>query len=263
MLALVVAAVMATQDDSAYQQILAEDDAVMQIPVSQSWLQQANLRARLRRVEADYKHFIATHPTHAPAVAAYASFLYDQRRQDEAVKLWERAIEIDPTFARAYNDLATHYGHYGHAADALRYHQKAYELDPSDPIFHFNWATTCILFRPDARQVYGWTDDEIFRHSLDEFRRARDLAPSDYQYATGYAESFILWPKADWNEALDAWQYCLKVAPSELERQRVCSNIARVYVKLGRMDDAQAWLNKVTLSELQSLRIAIGRRLAQ
>jgi len=261
--ALVLAAVLATQDDTAYSQILAEDDAVMQSPASQSWMQQANLRARLRRVEADYKHFIATHPTHAPAVAAYASFLYDQRRTDEAVKLWERAIEIDQTFARAYNDLATHYGHYGHAADALRYHQKAYELDPSDPVFHFNWATTCILFRPDARQVYGWSEEQIFRHSLDEFRKARDLAPNEYQYATAYAESFVLWPKADWREALAAWQYCLKVAPTELERQRVCSNIARVYIKLGRVDEARVWLNKITVGELQSLRQVLIRRLDQ
>jgi len=263
MLALVLAAVLTASDEEAYRQILAADDAMMQQSAPRSWSQQANYRARLRRVEADYKHFVATHPDYAPGLAAYASFLYDQNRHEEAVALWERALTIDPTFARAYNDLATHYGHYGRAADALRYHQKAFELDPTDPVFHYNWATTCILFRPDARQVYGWTEDEIFRHSLDEFRKARDVAPTEYQYATAYAESFVLWPKADWNEALDAWQYCLKVAPTELDRQRVCSNIARVYLKLGRVDEARKWLDKITAEELQSLRQALARRLAQ
>ncbi len=263
MLALVLAVALTTVDEEAYRQILAADDAMMQLPVPTSWSQQANYRARLRRVEADYKHFVATHPGHAPATAAYASFLYDQGRHDGAVALWERALKIDPKFARAYNDLATHYGHCGRAADALRYHQKAFELDPTDPVFHFNWATTCILFRNDAKTVYGWNEEEIFRHSLDEFRKARDLAPQEYDYATSYAESFILWSKADWTEALTAWEYCREHAPTELERQRAYCQLARVCLKLDRPEEARAWLGKVTVGELQSQRELLARRLAR
>ncbi len=263
MLALVLAAALTAVDEEAYRQILAADDALMQQPAPTSWSQQANYRARLRRVEAEYKHFVATHPDCAPGLAAYASFLYDQNRHEEAVALWERALRIDPKFARVYNDLATHYGHFGRAADALRFHQKAFELDPTDPVYHFNWATTCILFRNESREAYGWSEDEIFRHSLDEFRKARDVAPNEYQYATGYAESFILWLKADWNEALAAWEYCRQHAPTELERQRVYCQLARVCLKLGRQDEARAWLEKVNVGELQSQRELLVRRLVR
>jgi tetratricopeptide (TPR) repeat protein len=263
MLALFLATALTTTNDITYEQLLAQDDKAMSAPAPGGMAQEASYRARLRRIESDYKGFIARHPDHAPAVAAYGGFLYDQGRHDEAVALWERALKIDPKFARVYNDLAAHYGHYGRAGDALRYHQKAYELDPTDPVFHFNWATTCILFRKDAREVYGWTEDEIFRHSLDEFRKARDMATNTYEYATAYAESFVLWKKADLQEALDAWQFCVEHAPTELDRQRAYINLARLNIRLNRYEEARASLDKVTSQELQSLRETVGRRLVR
>src|SRR3989442_11663380 len=106
--ALILAALWASWDEKTSGRIWTADDVLMQLP-ARSWLQEANHRARLRRVDADYRHFIAAHPTHAPAIAAYAGFLYDQGRQDEAVQLWQRALRVDPEFARVYNDLATHF----------------------------------------------------------------------------------------------------------------------------------------------------------
>jgi tetratricopeptide (TPR) repeat protein len=261
MLAILLAAALAVTKNPVYERILTSDDAVMALPPPRNAIESANFRARLRRVEADYKHYIATHPGDAQAAADYAGFLYDQGRHEEAVTFWERALKLDPKFARAYNDLATHYGHCGRPADALRYHQKAFELDPSDPVFHFNWATTCILFRKDAKDVYGWSEDEIFRRSLNEFRNARDLATNNYEYATAYAESFTLWKKTDWHEAAAAWQFCVKTAPSEFERERAYGNLARAYIKLTRYDDARAALDKISSAELQSLRDLVARQL--
>ena len=34
--------------------------------------------------------------------------------------------------------------------------------------------------------------------SLDQFRRARDLAPGNFEYASAYAETFYLMPQPDW-----------------------------------------------------------------
>jgi tetratricopeptide (TPR) repeat protein len=262
MLALILAAALSASEQQVYERILAADDAAMKRPVSGNLVGRGNARARLRRVEAAYRHFIASHPDYAPAVADYAGFLYDQGRQGEAVALWERAIRVDPGFARAYNDVATHYGHFGRAADALRYYRKAIELEPGNAVYHFNWATTCLLFRNEARQVYGWSDDEIFRRSLDEFRAARDLDTHEYEYATAYAESFIFWAKADWAEALEAWRFCVKAAPTEEDRQRAYCNAARVSLRLNRKEEARAWLEKVTIEELQPLRRQLMRRLS-
>jgi Flp pilus assembly protein TadD len=224
--------------------------------------QRAAHRARLRRLEADYKLFIAQHPRHSAALVAYGGFLYDQHREEEGAQCWEKAVATDPQCAKAYNDLGQHYGHYGRAADALRYHQRASELDPTEPIYPFNWATTCILFRKDAQAVYGWDTAEIFQRSLDAFRKARDLAPAEPEFATAYAESFYAVPNADWEEALAAWEFCLRQTQDEVQRQRICSHLARVCLNLRRLDRARDWLAKMTLPEFLPVRKTLERRLA-
>ena len=50
----------------------------------------------------------------------------------EAVYRWERAVEIDPTYAAAYNDLAIGYEHQGQFDKAKQAYEKALELDPDN-----------------------------------------------------------------------------------------------------------------------------------
>jgi Tfp pilus assembly protein PilF len=48
----------------------------------------------------------------------------------EATYRWERAIELDPAFAAAYNNLAIAYEQAGQLDKAKQAYQKAAELDP-------------------------------------------------------------------------------------------------------------------------------------
>jgi Tfp pilus assembly protein PilF len=50
----------------------------------------------------------------------------------EAIYRWERAVEIDPTYAAAYNDLAVGYEHEGQLDKARAAYEKALELDPDN-----------------------------------------------------------------------------------------------------------------------------------
>jgi len=51
----------------------------------------------------------------------------------EAIYRWEKAVEIDPTYAAAYNDLAIAYEHEGQLDKARKAYEKAAELDPNNP----------------------------------------------------------------------------------------------------------------------------------
>ncbi len=57
----------------------------------------------------------------------------------EAIYRWERAIEIDPTYAAAYNNLAVAYEHEGQLDKARRAYEKALELEPENTQIRQNY----------------------------------------------------------------------------------------------------------------------------
>jgi Tfp pilus assembly protein PilF len=50
----------------------------------------------------------------------------------EAIYRWERAVEIDPTYAEAFNDLAIGYEHEGEFDKARQAYEKALKLAPDN-----------------------------------------------------------------------------------------------------------------------------------
>src|SRR5436190_575563 len=50
----------------------------------------------------------------------------------EAVYRWEKAVEIDPTYAAAFNDLAVAYEHEGQLAKARQAYEKALAIEPNN-----------------------------------------------------------------------------------------------------------------------------------
>jgi Flp pilus assembly protein TadD len=57
----------------------------------------------------------------------------------EAIYRWQRAIEIDPTYAEAYNDLAIAYEHEGELDKARQAYEKALELAPGNATIKQNY----------------------------------------------------------------------------------------------------------------------------
>src|SRR5947208_11218622 len=57
----------------------------------------------------------------------------------EAIYRWERAVEIDPTYAAAYNDLAVAYEHEGQLEKARQAYDKALALDPNNTQIRQNY----------------------------------------------------------------------------------------------------------------------------
>ncbi len=57
----------------------------------------------------------------------------------EAMYRWERAVEIDPQYAAAYNNLAIAYEHEGQFEKARKAYDKALELDPKNAAIRQNY----------------------------------------------------------------------------------------------------------------------------
>jgi Flp pilus assembly protein TadD len=57
----------------------------------------------------------------------------------EAIYRWERATELDPTYAPAFNNLAVGYEHEGQMDKARQAYEKAMVLAPSDQQIRQNY----------------------------------------------------------------------------------------------------------------------------
>lgn len=57
----------------------------------------------------------------------------------EAIYRWERAVDIDPTYAAAHNNLAVAYEHEGILDKARKAYEKALELDPNNSLIRQNY----------------------------------------------------------------------------------------------------------------------------
>jgi type IV pilus assembly protein PilF len=57
----------------------------------------------------------------------------------EAIYRWEKAVELDPGYAAAFNDLAVAYEHEGELQKARKAYDKALELDPNNTEIRQNY----------------------------------------------------------------------------------------------------------------------------
>ncbi len=57
----------------------------------------------------------------------------------EAIYRWERAAQLDPTYAAAFNNLAVAYEHEGKLDKARDAYEKALELDPDNAMIRQNF----------------------------------------------------------------------------------------------------------------------------
>jgi Tfp pilus assembly protein PilF len=86
------------------------------------------------------------------ALPAYADVRHDAKEQvefgvnvaqkglwREAIYRWERAVEIDPTYTAAFNNLAIAYEHEGQFEKARKAYERATELDPNNAMIRQNY----------------------------------------------------------------------------------------------------------------------------
>jgi type IV pilus assembly protein PilF len=57
----------------------------------------------------------------------------------EAIYRWERATQLDPTYAAAFNNLAVAYEHEGQLAKARAAYEKALALEPENAMVRQNY----------------------------------------------------------------------------------------------------------------------------
>jgi TolB-like protein len=175
-----------------------------------------------------------------PSVEAYQVYLQARAQMDRgspasslsAIRFYEKAIAIDPTFARAYAGLAVAQIHMlviGAAtpdllSEVMRNADKALTLDPANAISHASLGNASIY---RAR----WLDAEIY------YRKALSLDPSD-PLLVGVYGTFVTLATGRLRAALRSAQESYRLSPA---RPLAAMEMANAYVFLGQDSEALAF----------------------
>ena len=219
------------------------------------------IRQRLDKVKKAYDDFIFKNPKHARVRVAYGSFLMESQDEAGAEAQWDEALKLDPSNPAVWNNLANHYGHRSPVKKAFEYYARAIELNPKEPVYYQNYATTVYLFRKDAMEHFNFNETQVFDKALDLYRQAIKLAPDDFILASDYAQCFYGTKPPRWEDGLKAWDAALKVARDQIEKDGVFIHRARVNLNLGRLQEAREQLNIVTNEMYLGLKATLSKKL--
>ncbi len=204
------------------------------------------IKDRFASIRNGYLEFIKRHPENARGRVAYGSFLGDLHEEDVAQEQLEKALELNSKDPAVYNNLANIYGHTGPVKKAFEYYAKAIELKPAESVYYHNFGTTVYLFRKDAKEYFGMTEEQVFDKALELYAKAMKYDPSNFPLASDVAQTYYGIKPVRTEEALKAWTNALALAADEIEREGVYLHFARLKLHAGRFNEARAHLNAVT-----------------
>jgi tetratricopeptide (TPR) repeat protein len=262
--------------EKEYQKLVEDDDAA-QAEVDK-WIQDnsafaakgagvsdAELNGRIHDkfapIRKRYEEFIRAHPNHVKARVAFGSFLGDMHDEDGAQQQLEKALELDSKDPAVYNNLANIYGHTGPVKKAFEFYAKAVELNPNEPVYYHNFGTTVYLFRKDAREYFGITEQQVFDKALQLYDKAMKLDPTNFPLASDVAQTYYGIKPIRTEDALKAWTNALSIAHDEIEREGVYLHFARIKLHAERFEEARAHILAVTNSMYDELKNRLQRNI--
>lgn len=165
---------------------------------------------------------------------------------ETAIRMYEKAIEIDPNYALAYWGLGDAYTNlFLKTQDKkdfdlmLKYLQKAYELDPN---------------LPEANMSIGWAyfyrsdNDKAFQ----SFRRALEIDPNSP--STNYHVGSFLRSIGLYRKAIDYYSRAIEHEPLNIWTLLL---IANCYLSIGEFEKSTIYINKGLEIEPKNLRILL------
>ena len=141
------------------------------------------------------------------------------RQGEEAVREYQKAIDLNPDFAEAYDNLGNALGRLGRGAEAVERYQKALELDPENVKAHSNLGVALgRMGRPSE--------------AIGHLEKALESVPDDAEVHTNLGISLAMVGRFD--EAIPHLEKALATQPG-FEGE---FNLARVLVANGRFAQA-------------------------
>jgi protein O-GlcNAc transferase len=180
----------------------------------------------LQQAEHLFREIIKDGPKNFEAHCYLANILQDLGRNEEAVKSYQRAIEINPDFPGTYYNIGSILKEKGDDDEALTYFQKALELDSAcADIYNLIGVIYQSKGRPDEAIAY--------------YQKALDADP---KFAMAYYNlGNVLFSTGSYDEAVNCYQKALQLHP---DYARAFCSLGLALQEMGNFDDATAYYQK-------------------
>ncbi len=107
----------------------------------------------------EYRTILAEDPNNLAAVVALGNAYFDSAQWREAVRMYERAVELEPRNADVITDLGTAYRNLGKPERAISEYRRALALEPGHLNARYNLGVVYAYdFRDYARAIRLWED---------------------------------------------------------------------------------------------------------
>jgi tetratricopeptide (TPR) repeat protein len=217
---------------------------------------------RFEQVRHAFVDFLGRYPRHARALSAYGNFLRDQGDEAGAQAQWEAALAVDPANPDVRHSLACCYTESGQAKRAFEFFAKAIELNPSDPVYYWNFANATYVLRSQAAALYRISEQDVYAKVLALYGQSTRLDPTNLTYATDLAQTYYSIRPFPAGEALKSWHAALSKAHTPLEYEEIYVHLARVEMLGGNLARARDQLAAVTNAALSNLKSNLLRAIA-
>ena len=224
-------------------------------------LDEAGFKTQVEQLTVEYESLIRDNPKFAPGYASYGYMLWKISLRKQAVAILLKANQLDPDIPLVKNELGNYLAEEGKPLEALNYFLSAVNLEPTEPLYHYQLGTLLYEARDDFLKSGQWSRASIDHSMQEAFRHAAELAPERIEFTYRYAESFYDTQDPDWAAALKAWQGLEAQGKSDVERQTMRLHQANVLTYMGKRESALKMLETVTDPTLAGQRQKLAAQL--
>jgi tetratricopeptide (TPR) repeat protein len=226
-------------------------------------LDAARFQAEVQSLVTSYDVLIQKNPDFAPGYVTYGLLLSRVGMAKQAAAILFQANKLDPGIAVVKNQLAKLLAEDGKPLEALPWIMAAIDLEPKEPLYHYQLGTLLHEARDDFLRAGSFTRPALDGAMIEGFRRAAELAPDNTAFAYRHAEAFYDLETPQWDEALKTWAALEERTAPGVEQQTIRLHAANVLLKKGDPVRAEALLATVDAPELAKQKQTLLDQLAK
>ena len=221
----------------------------------------ADEATRHRRLQVLYRELARRYPAQPAVQKAAGDYFTRDGDLAGALSYWQTAAVLDPHDGDTADRIGGIYLRMRRTREAYGQFLKAVEAQPAVAAYHSDLGNVLYLFRQDLVSPADPglpTEQAALLQALAHFRRAAELAPDDLRFAQAYAETFYVFAKPDWAQALAAWETVRTLSGEKTDFPD--SHLARISLRLGRPDAATEYLGRIHDPTFDGLKASLLRQ---